>query len=349
MLPLPLSVFAGRKAEADMMKPSPSWPDIPLQEWSESCETLHRWTQVVGKVRMALTPLVNHWWNVTLYVTSRGLTTSPISHGGSTFEIILDFLDHHLRIETSEGDVQTMKLEPMTVADFYNEFMKSLRMIGIDVHIWTMPSEIEHAVPFDKDRAHAQYDGARVQNFWRALVQSDRVFKLFRTPFLGKVSPVHFFWGSFDLAVTRFSGRSAPLPTGHPPNVALWANQEGYSHEVCSCGFWPGNGGYGKPAFFAYAYPESQGYAETAMTAPAAAYDNDLGLFILPYDAVRRADDPDGLLLGFLQETYEAAADLGKWDRKALERPTDDVPKHRSAAWRPRSQAGSGAPIGRDR
>jgi hypothetical protein len=338
----------GRNAE-DMMNPSPSWPDIPLQEWSESCETLHRWTQVVGKVRMALTPLVNHWWNVTLYVTSRGLTTSPIPHGGSTFEVIFDFIDHRLRIETSEGDVQIMKLEPMTVADFHDEFMKALRTLGINVHIWTMPSEIENAVPLDKDRAHAQYDGAKVQNFWRALVQSDRVFNLFRSPFIGKVSPVHFFWGGFDLAVTRFSGRSAPLPTGHPPNVALRVNQEAYSHEVCSCGFWPGNGGYGRPAFFAYAYPEPEGYAETAIRTPAAAYNNDLGLFILPYDAVRQADDPDGLLLGFLQETYEAGANLGNWNRKALERANGDLPKHRSAAWRPRSRAGSDAPKGQDR
>jgi hypothetical protein len=332
-----------------MMKPSSGWPDIPLHEWSESCETLHRWTQVVGKVRMALTPLVNHWWNVTLYVTSRGLTTSPIPHAGSTFEVVLDFMDHRLRIETSEGGVQIMKLEPMTVADFYHEFMKSLRMLGINVHIWTMPSEIENAVSFDRDRAHAQYDGAKVQNFWQALVQIDRVFNLFRSPFLGKVSPVHFFWGSFDLAVTRFSGRRAPPPKGHPPNVALWVNEEAYSHEVCSCGFWPGNGGYGRPAFYAYAYPEPEGYAETAIRTPAAAYDNGQGLFVLPYNAVRKADDPDELLLGFLQDTYEAAANLGKWDRNALERLNDDYPKHRSVAWRPRSRAGSGAPTGQDR
>jgi hypothetical protein len=332
-----------------MIKPSSTWPDIPLNEWSESCETLLRWTQIIGKVRLALTALVNHWWNVTLYVTSRGLTTSPIPYGNSTFEVILDFLDHRLRIETSEGKVQTMNLEPMAVADFYDAFMKSLRTLGINVHIWTMPSEIETTVPFDRDREHAQYDGPRVQNFWRALVQSDRVFNLFRSPFLGKVSPVHFFWGSFDLAVTRFSGRKAPPPTARQPNVAQWVNAEAYSHEVCSCGFWPGNGGYGKPAFYAYAYPEPKNYAEARITTSAAIYDNDLGMFILPYDAVRQADDPDGLLLGFLQETYEAAADLGKWDRKALERPNDDFPKHQSAAWHPRSQTGSGAPTGRDR
>jgi hypothetical protein len=332
-----------------MIKPSSSWPDIPLHEWSESCETLHRWTQIIGKVRLALTPLVNHWWNTTLYVTSRGLTTSPIPYGGFTFEIIVDFMDHRLRMETSEGDLRIMNLVPMTVADFYDAFMKSLRGLGIDVHIWTMPSEIENAVPFDKDREHAQYDGATVQNFWRALVQSDRVFSLFRSPFLGKTSPVHFFWGGFDLAVTRFSGRRAPPPTRHPPNVAPWVNEEAYSHEVCSCGFWPGNGGYGKPAFYTYAYPEPQGYAETALRTSAGAYDNDLGMFILPYEAVRLAKDPDGLLLGFLQETYEAAADLGNWNREALERPNEDFPKHRSAAWRPRSLADSGVPRGQDR
>jgi hypothetical protein len=303
-----------------MTKPKPNWPDIPLHEWSETCETLHRWTQMIGKVRMALTPLINHWWNVTLYVTSRGLTTSPIPHGGSTFEVILDFQDHRLRIETSEGAVQIINLEPMTVADFHEAFMKCLRTLDIDVHIWTMPSEIENPVPFDRDREHAQYDAPKVQNFWRALAQSDRLFTLFRAPFLGKVSPVHFFWGGFDLAVTRFSGRKAPPPTGRPPNVAPWVNAEAYSHEVSSCGFWPGNGGYGKPAFYAYAYPEPKGYADARTETSAAVYDRDLGMFILPYDAVREADDPDGLLLGFLQETYEAAADLGKWDRQSLER-----------------------------
>ena len=302
------------------MSSSSPWPALPLSEWSDTCETLLRWTQVVGKVRMALTPLVNHWWNVTLYVTSRGLTTSPIPNGTRTFEIDFDFIDHQLRIDTSDGASERIALQPMSVADFYAEVMARLKRLGIDGHIWTMPSEIEGAVPFEQDRTHAQYDRVMAHRFWQALVQADRVLKLFRSRFVGKVSPVHFFWGSFDLAVTRFSGRPAPPPGGATPNVAPWVMAEAYSHEVSSCGFWPGNGGYGRAAFYVYAYPEPAGYGETRLGVAEAFYDKGLGQFILPYDAVRQAPDPDALLLAFLQETYAAAANGAKWDREALER-----------------------------
>ena len=302
------------------MSTNSPWPELPLSQWSETCETLHRWTQVVGKVRMALTPLVNHWWNVTLYVTSRGLTTQPIADGTRTFEIVFDFVDHRLLIETSDGATEHIALAAISVADFHAEVMARLQRLGIDVHIWTTPSEIENAIPFERDRAHAHYDPVMAQRFWRALVQSDRVLKIFRSRFIGKVSPVHFFWGSFDLAVTRFSGRTAPPPGGATPNVASWVMAEAYSHEVSSCGFWPGNGGYGRAAFYVYAYPEPAGYGDAPLTAPEAFYDKGLGQFILPYDAVRQSADPDALLLGFLQETYAAASTRANWDRQALER-----------------------------
>ena len=300
-----------------------AWPDLPLASWSDTCETLHRWTQIVGKVRLALTPLVNHWWNVTLYVTARGLSTSPIPCDGGRrcFEIVFDFLAHRLVIEASDGRSETLALAPIPVKDFYREFMERMRRLGIGVRIWTMPSEIENAEPFDEDTVHAHYDPVYAERFWRALLQSDRVMKEFRARFLGKVSPVHFFWGSFDLAVTRFSGRSAPPPKGSTPNVASWVMAEAYSHEVSSCGFWPGNGGYGRAAYYVYAYPEPAEYGKTELGTAGAFYDEALGQFILPYDAVRRASDPDSLLLGFLQETYAAAADLAHWDRAALERP----------------------------
>src|SRR5262245_30458390 len=284
-----------------------TWPDLPFAAWRDTCETLHRWTQIVGKVRMVSTPLVNHWWNVTLYVTARGLTTSPMVHGTRTFDITFDFIDHRLRIDTSEGGQESFALAPMAVCDFYAEVMDRLRRLGIDVHIWTMPCEIADAVPFDQDRAHAQYDADYAQRFWRALVQVARVMQKFRAGFIGKVSPVHFFWGSFDLAVTRFSGRPAPLFPSGAPNVAPWVMQESYSHEVSGCGFWPGNGGYGRAAFYAYAYPEPPGYGDVRLRTAGAFYDKNLREFVLPYDELRQARDPDTLLLGFLQETYVAA------------------------------------------
>jgi hypothetical protein len=302
------------------MTENANWPSLPLSAWIGTCETLHRWTQVVGKVRMALSPRTNHWWNVTLYVTARGLTTSPIPHGARSFEIAFDFVDHALTIETSDGAGERIALSPMSVAAFYAEVMGRLERLGIKAHIWTMPNEIQNAVPFDQDQAHAEYDRTWVGRYWQVLRQSDRVLKDFRAGFIGKASPVHFFWGSFDLAATRFSGRTAPPPTAGAPNVAPWVMAEAYSHEVSSCGFWPGNGGYGKPAYYAYAYPEPPGYGETRLGTPEAVYDTQLKEFILPYEAVRQSPDPDAVLLGFLQETYVAAATLAQWDRQALER-----------------------------
>jgi len=299
---------------------NPQWPDLPFAAWSDTCETLLLWLQVIGKVRIACTLLINHWWNATLKVTSRGLLAPAMPHRGRTFDVLFDFTHHHLHIETSDGRTETLALQPMTVADFYAAFMQALRRLGIDVRIWTMPSEIENAIPFEQDRTHAQYDPAYVQRFWQAVVQAHRVMTEFRARFIGKASPVHFFWGGLDLAVTRFSGRTAPPLKGETPNVAKRVMDEAYSHEVSSCGFWPGNGGYGRAAFYVYAYPEPAGYGDTKLKTAEAAYDTKLGQFILPYDAVRQANDPDALLLGFLQETYEAAADLAKWDRAALER-----------------------------
>jgi hypothetical protein len=302
------------------MSAKPQWPDLPLAAWSDTCETLHRWTQVAGKTRLALTPLINHWWNVTFLVSARGLVAPANCYDRRPFDIVFDFVDHELRITASDGRSESFALRPMTVADFYAAFMARLHRLGIDVQIWTMPSEIEDAVPFEADRAHAQYDRDYVERFHQVLLQSARVMNDFRARFVGKASPVHFFWGSFDLAVTRFSGRTAPPPKGSTPHVANWVMAEAYSHEVSSCGFWPGNGGYGRAAFYVYAYPEPAGYGEAPLQTPEAFYDKNLGQFILPYDAVRQAGDPDALLLGFLQETYAAAADLAKWDRAALER-----------------------------
>jgi hypothetical protein len=308
------------------MSANADWPDLPYAVWSGTCDTLHLWTQVVGKVRMALTPLVNHWWNVTLHVTARGLAAPANPHAGGTFDIVFDFIDHKLTIETSGGRSESLALRPMSVGAFHAEVMQRLRRLGIDVHIWTMPNEIAGAVPFERDETHAQYDPDYAQRFWRALVQADRVMKDFRAGFIGKASPVHFFWGSFDLAVTRFSGRPAPPPTSAAPNVAAWVMEEAYSHELSSCGFWPGNGGYGRAAFYVYAHPEPPGFGDKRLRTAGAHYDGALREYILPYDAVREASDPDALLLGFLQETYEAAADLAHWDRKALERAPAGAP-----------------------
>jgi hypothetical protein len=296
------------------------WPDLPYAAWRDTCDTLILWTQIVGKVRIACTPLINHWWNATFDVTSRGLLSAAMSYRGRTFDIAFDFAEHRLRVEASDGRAEVIALAPMTVADFYAAVVQALHRLDIDVQIWTTPSEIEGAIPFEQDRTHKQYDRVYIERFWQALVQANRVFTEFRARFIGKVSPVHFFWGGLDLAVTRFSGRTAPPLKGETPNVAKWVMDEAYSHEVSSCGFWPGNGGYGRAAFYVYAYPEPAGYGATRLKTAEAAYDDNLGQFILPYDAVRQARDPDALLLGFLQETYEAAAALAKWDRKALER-----------------------------
>jgi len=303
---------------------SRDWPDLPFSDWADTCATLHLWMQIVGKVRLAHAPMVNHWWQVAFYVTCRGLTTSPIPYDGRTFQIDFDFIDHNLTLRTSTGESETMALCPRTVADFYDEFMRRLRGLGLGTRIWTMPVEIPDAIPFELDKEHASYDGVYVTRFWRILVQADRLLKRFRAPFLGKASPVHFFWGSFDLAVTRFSGRRAPRISGASPNLGPWVMQEAYSHEVSSCGFWPGNGGFGQAAFYSYATPEPPGFASAAILPEQAFYDPKLGQFLLPYDAIRQASSPDESVLQFLERSYTAAAELGHWDRAGLERARPD-------------------------
>ncbi len=295
------------------------WAVLDYDEWADSCATLHLWTQVIGKIRLAHAPLVNHWWQVPLYVTARGLTTSAMPRDARTFQIDFDFIDHRLRIAVSDGRRASIPLAPCSVADFYGEVMGRLRALDLETRLWTMPVEIADPIPFEEDRTHAAYDPAMVNRFWRALAQIDQVFTVFRSRFLGKASPVHFFWGSFDHAVTRFSGRRAPPPPSNP-NIPDFVNREAYSHEVSSCGFWPGNGGFGHPAFYSYAYPQPAGFAEAAISPPAAFYAKDFGEFILPYDAVREAPRPGEFLLEFLESTYAAAADLAKWDRTLLER-----------------------------
>ena len=296
------------------------WPHVPLTAWSETCATLHLWTQVVGKVRLAQSPWVNHSWHVTLYVTARGLTTSPIPHGARTFDLEFDFIDHQLRIQASDGATGGLALAPQSVASFYTRLMQELARLDLPVRIHRRPNEIPDAVRFDQDETHASYDREYAHRFWRALVHADRVFKAFRARFLGKCGPVHFFWGAPDLAVTRFSGRRAPEHPGGVPNLPDRVVREAYSHEVSSCGFWPGGGPIPYPAFYSYAYPEPAGFREASVGPAGAFYSADLKEFILPYDDVRRAASPDAMLLEFLQTSYEAAADLAKWDRGALER-----------------------------
>lgn len=297
-----------------------AWPSLPYVAWRESCVTLQLWTQVVGKIRLALAPHVNHWWQVPLYVTARGLTTSPIPLPGRSFQIDFDFVDHRLVIACSDGMRAGFDLVPCAVADFYRAVMEALGKLGIAVRIWTMPVEIPDAIPFEQDRIHASYDRDYVCRFWRVLVQCDRVFNRFRAGFLGKVSPVHFFWGSFDMAVTRFSGRRAPDFVGTVPHLGNWVMCEAYSHEVSSCGFWPGGGAADEPMFYSYAYPAPAGFAAAPIKPRAAYWHAALGEFVLPYEALRQARDVDATLLDFLESTYAAAADLAQWDRAALER-----------------------------
>jgi hypothetical protein len=296
----------------------PEWPPLPLADWQPTRDTLQLWLQIVGKVRMASTPLTNHWWNVPLYVTASGLTTSLIPHGDRAFQVDLDLRVHQLEITVSDGSTASMQLTSRTVADFYAEFIGHLERLGLATAIWTMPVEIADAIPFDRDVEHTTFDNQQAKRFWLALIQMTRVFEIFRTRFIGKVSPVHLFWGGLDLAVTRFSGRSAPPHPGGAPNCGPHVMHEAYSHEVCSAGYWPGPDGEG--VFYSYAYPIPDGYAETVLDIPGARYDDQLGEFTLPYASVRTAADPDDLLLSFLQATYEVAARLGKWDRTALER-----------------------------
>ena len=298
---------------------SNQWPALPFAEWKDTAVTLHMWTQVIGKIRLTLSPWTNHSWHVTLYVTSRGLTTSPIPHGAYTFEIQFDFIDHQLLIDKSDGARRTIPLKPQSVAEFYRAVMKALSDLKLPVTINTTPNEIENPIPFDQDEEHRSYDGEYANRFWRVLVQSDRVFKEFRSRFCGKCSPVHFFWGSFDLAVTRFSGRPAPPHPGGVPHLPDEITREAYSQEVSSLGFWPGNAAAPTPIFYSYAYPEPPGFAQAKVHPDAVFYEAKLREFILPYDAVRTATKPDQVLLDFAQTAYDAASELGKWDRAALE------------------------------
>jgi hypothetical protein len=305
-----------------MSSPAPSapWPVLPSPaDWQHTLDTVHRWTQIVGKIRLEQGPWINHSWGSALYVTTRGLTTSSMPHGPRTFSIDFDFLEHALRVQTSTGTSRAIALEPMSVAAFYDRTMQALEALGLSVTIFPRPVEIPDPIqPFPEDETHASYDAEAVQRFWRALVQVDRVFSAFRARFQGKSSPVHFFWGAFDLAVTRFSGRDAPRHPGGAPNCADWVMEEAYSKELASAGFWPGTG-LGAPAFYAYAYPEPDGYRDHAVRSEAAVYHDEMGEFVLPYEAVRTAAAPDDALLAFLQSTYEAAAERADWDRDALE------------------------------
>ena len=298
------------------------WPSLPLDAWRDTLATLHLWTQIVGKVRLARCPWINHSWTATLYVTSKGLTTGPIPYGARTFQIDLDFIHHLLVIQASDGRTGHFKLEPQSVARFYARLMGEMHRIDLDVDIYKKPNEIADPVPFDSDESHAAYDREYANRFWRILVQADRVFTAFRSRFIGKSSPVHFFWGSADLAVTRFSGRRAPQHPGGVPGLPDRITREAYSHEVASCGFWAGGGAVPYAAFYAYAYPEPAGYANATVQPESAFYSGDLREFILPYDAVRQSADPDATLTAFLQSTYEAAANLANWDRASLERST---------------------------
>jgi hypothetical protein len=297
-----------------------AWPALRVDDWTDTRDTLHMWTQIVGKIRLAKAPMVNHWWQTTLYVTPRGLTTGAIPDGGSSFAIEFDFCEHRLHIHRQGGAHGHVELAPKSVAQFYAETMEALDELGIAVDIFATPVEVERAIPFAQDTEHHTYDGDQAQLFWRQLTHADRVLNAFRGAFIGKVSPVHFFWGSFDLAVTRFSGRTAPRHPGGAPNCPDWVMVEAYSHEVSSCGFWPGGGEEG--AFYAYAYPEPDGFRDHPVQPDAAFYNDDFRQFLLPYEAVRTSADPDATLLAFLQTTYEAGADRADWDRAALERPS---------------------------
>jgi hypothetical protein len=305
------------------------WPDLPFARLRETCTTLQLWTQVVGKIRLVQTPWTNHSWHVPLYVTVRGLTTSPIPYGGRSFEIDFDLLEHRLLVLTSDGAEKIIPLAARPVAEFYRDVRQALNELQLDVNIHTTPNEIPDAIPFERDSQPRHYDRGYATAFWRALVQIDRVFKEFRARFIGKCSPVHFFWGSFDLAVSRFSGREAPPHPGGVPHFPDWVAREAYSHEVSSAGFWPGGGAIEYPAFYSYVYPAPQGFSLARVHPSAAFFSKELGEFILPYDEVRVAASPDETLLDFLQSTYEAAAAHGHWDRAALERD-GFVPRGRS-------------------
>ena len=302
------------------MDPENDWPALSFAAWKSTGETLHLWTQIVGKCRLVQSPWVNHSWHVPLYVTPRGLTTTVIPYERRSFQIDFDFVAHALVVQSSDGPAKTLALAPRTVADFYRELLDTLAQLGFRLTINTTPNELVDPIPFDQDRVHAFYDPEQANRFWRVLAHADRVLKEFRAGFVGKCSPVHFFWGSFDLAVTRFSGRPAPNHPGGVPNLPDWVVREAYSHEVSSCGFWPGNEQMPQPVFYSYAYPERAGFRTTPVRPAAATFSDVLGEFILPYEAMRQEPSPDAALLDFLQSTYEAAATLGQWPREELER-----------------------------
>ena len=306
-----------------------AWPELPpLDDWKESCDTLHLWTQIVGKIRLAQSPWTNHSWHVPLYVTARGLTTSPIPHGRRIFQIDFDLIDHSLQVLTSDGTTRAMALEPRSVADFHRELFSMLGALGLPVEIHGSPNEVADPIPFREDHVHASYNAEQVNRFWRALLQADRVLKSFRGCFQGKASPVHFFWGSFDLAATRFSGRGAPPHPGGVPSLPDWVAREAYSQEVSSAGFWPGTG-FGEAAFYSYAYPEPPGFSESPVAPADARWDATLREFILPYRSVQQSADPDAALGAFLESTYRAAARCADWDAEKLER----APFPLAAAW----------------
>lgn len=295
------------------------WPDLPWEEWADTVQTFHLWTQVVGKIRLALSPPINHWWHTTLYLTCRGLTTDAMPYGNRSLQIDFDFLEHQLVMQTSEGQQTGFSLQPMTVASFYQQVMEGLHRLEMPVHIWTMPVEIPNAIPFEQDEVHSAYDGLYVTRFWQILLKTEHVFNRFRSRFLGKVSPVHFFWGAPDFAMTRFSGRKAPVHSS-VPGISDFVVREAYSHEVSSCGFWPGGALMQEPVFYAYAYPSPAGFAEAKVLPREAYFHSGLGEFVLPYRVVQQAENPEETLLTFLQSSYEAAANLGHWNRAELER-----------------------------
>jgi hypothetical protein len=315
-----------------MARTSEDWPSLPFAAWKDTCATLHMWSQVVGKIRLGLAPWTNHSWHVTLYLTARGLTTSPIPYGRRVFEIRFDFIDHTLRIITADGQLKEIALEPRSVADFYRIVMATLNDLGLTVHINTTPNEIADPIPFEKDETHRAYDRTQANRFWHVMLQTDRVFKEFRSRFCGKCSPVHFFWGSFDLAVTRFSGRQAPPHPGGVPHLPDAITREAYSQEVSSLGFWPGNEAMPEPVFYSYAYPEPPGFSSGKIQPADAFYNAQMKEFVLPYESMRTAADPDAALLEFAQSAYEAAATLGKWDREGL---TEKKPDLRSGRGNP--------------
>ena len=304
-----------------------AWPALPLAEWQDTYTTLHRWMQIVGKTRLQFAPMQNHWWNATLYLTTRGLGTSPMPDGTRTFDVELDFIDHSLAVTSGDGAVRMMSLKPRSVADFYAEYLDALRSLGIRPHIWPVPREMDDNLRFDEDRIHTSYDPEAAHRCWRALADTDRVLKAYRAKFLGKSSPSHFWWGSFDIACTRFSGNRAPTHPGGVPNCPDYVTIEAYSHECISVGWWPGSAGrMDEPGFYAYAYPEPPGYPVAAIQPAGAYYHSELHDWVYPYDALRSTPDPDAALLEFLESAYSTAADLGRWDRAALERPKQRFP-----------------------